>query len=42
MAKNIPPGLNRLRKEAKLYTQLPESLPQGLKPTLILRGLRHD
>jgi hypothetical protein len=35
-------GLKRLRKKARFQTNLPKSIPQGLKPTLILLHLRHD
>lgn len=39
---NIPKGLNRLRKKARHRPGALKSIPQGLKPWLILLGLRHD
>ena len=35
-------GLKRLRKSSISWVKLAKSIPQGLKPTLILRHLRHD
>ena len=35
-------GLKRLRKKALLPESILKSIPQGLKPTLILLYLRHD
>jgi len=35
-------GLKRLRKRAGISANLLKSIPQGLKPTLVLRRLRHD
>jgi hypothetical protein len=40
--RKIPQGLNRLRKKASSSVKCPKSMPQGLKPTLILWHLRHD
>ena len=34
-------GLKRLRKKDCWRANLPKSIPQGLKPTLVLRHLRH-
>ncbi len=36
----IPPGLKRLRKSSEFRTKSAKSIPQGLKPTLILLRLR--
>jgi hypothetical protein len=33
---DIPQGLNWLRKKALNQGKIPKSIPQGLKPTLIL------
>ena len=38
----FPQGLNRLRKKGKWEANLPKSIPQGLKPSLILLHFRHD
>ena len=34
--KNVPHGLNRLRKKAGFGAELAKSISQGLKPALIL------
>ena len=35
-------GLDRLRKKARLDAGSPVNAPQGLKPTLKMKHLRHD
>ena len=39
LAKDIPQGLNRLRKNSRLRVKSPKSVSPGLKPALILMAL---
>jgi hypothetical protein len=41
-AETFPRRLERLRKNSTQVAQLTKSMPQGLKPALILQSLQRD